>query len=130
MDSGTKGAVWTGLAIAKVGSTTLGSGTVWSGIATLDSCKGVVVSTTLNSCTDGLRTAGCTTLGSVRGAGTSGGEGATLLEEAHGSAEPVCREARASRSWTRVGGMKLPVWLKCLIALAKFLIAAMRISVA
>ena len=109
MDSGAKGA------IAKVGSTTLGSGTVWSGIATLDSCKGVVVSATLNSCTDGLRSTGCTTLDSVRGAGTSGGEGATLVGEAHGSAELVCREARASRSWTRFGGMKLPVRLKCLI---------------
>ena len=113
MDSGAKGVVWTGLAIAKVGSTTLDSGTVWSGIVTLDSCEGVGVSAILISCTDGLGTAGCTTLGSVRGAGTSGGEVAAFVGEVHGSAKPVCREARASRSWMRVGGMKLPVRLKC-----------------
>jgi len=46
------------------------------------------------------------------------------------SAEPLCREARASISWTKVGGMKLPVRLKFLIARKKSFIAAMSISVA
>jgi len=118
MDNGAKGAVWAGLEIAKVGNTTLSSCTGWSGVATL------------GSCTDELGTAGCATLGSIRGASTSGGEVATGEREGQGSAEPVCREARASRSWTRVGGMKLPVRLNCFIAREKSLIAAMSISVA
>ena len=50
--------------------------------------------------------------------------------EGHGSVEPVCREARASRSWMSVGGMKLPVRLNCLIACEKFLRAVISISVA
>ena len=60
MDNGAKGAVWAGLEIAKVGNTTLSSCTGWSGVATL------------GSCTDELGTAGCATLGSIRGASTSG----------------------------------------------------------
>ena len=48
----------------------------------------------------------------------------------HDFMEPVCREARASKSWMSVGGMKLPVRLNCLIACEKCLRAAISISVA
>lgn len=68
MVSGAKGAVWTGLAVAKVGNTTLGSCTAWSGF------------TTLSSCTDGRGTTGCTTLGSKRGSGANAvGVSTTLI---------------------------------------------------
>ena len=53
-----------------------------------------------------------------------------LYERLHGCEEPACSEARASRSWTRVGGKKLPVRLNCLSAREKSLMAAISISVA
>ena len=55
---------------------------------------------------------------------------ASVVDKMRCSAEPLCREARASSiSWTRVGGLKLPVRLKFLIARKKSFIAAMSISV-
>ena len=54
MGSGAKGAVRTGLAIAKVGNTTLDSCTGWASVATLGSGKGFGGSATLISCTDGV----------------------------------------------------------------------------
>ena len=55
---------------------------------------------------------------------------ASVVDKMLCSAEPLCREARVSISWTKVGGMKLPVRLKFLIARKKSFIAAMSISVA
>ena len=49
--------------------------------------------------------------------------------EGHDFVEPLCRKARASKSWMSVGGMKLPVRLNCLIACEKCLRAAISISV-
>ena len=54
MGSGAKGVVRTGLAITKVGSTTLDSCTIWSSVATLGSGKGLGGSATLISCTFGV----------------------------------------------------------------------------
>ena len=54
---------------------------------------------------------------------------ASVVDKMRCSAEPLCREARASISWTRVGGIKLPVRLKILTARKKSFIAAMSISV-
>ena len=54
MGIGAKGAVSTGLAITKVGNTTLDSCIGWTGVATLGSGKGFGGSATLISCTNGV----------------------------------------------------------------------------
>ncbi len=60
----------------------------------------------------------------------SGVDLTSVVGKVHGGGEPACSEARASRSWTRVGGTKLPVWWNGLSAREKSLIAAISISVA
>ena len=57
-------------------------------------------------------------------------EVASVVGKVYSFEEPADNEARASRSWTRVGGTKLPVRLNCLIAREKSLMAAKNNSVA
>ena len=107
IEVGANGTVSTGLAAAKVGNTTLCSGTLSNG-----------GTTTLCSCTgSGMRGTLCSRTGSRASSGGAGGGGGATWSE-----------ARSWRSWTRVGGRSSPVRLYFLIACKKSLIAAIKTS--
>ena len=117
--SGAEGAVTMGFAMAKVGSTTLGSCKNCD-VSTLVSCMNSGVVASHGSHTGVAVTGGCTTTGAV----------ASVMGKVQDCGELLCNAARASRSWTRVGATKFPVRLNCFQAREKSFIAAMSISFA